>query len=86
MELLIYRNAAVGIQRRLEAVYAGLLAMEEAILDAMQFQVIQAGLTRRVPRTEYLETITDEDRLPLTAVRDALAGGGVSRGAGQADV
>ncbi len=67
MELLIYCGMPLlESSDGLEAVYAGLLTLEEAILDAMQFQVIQAGLTAGAfLRTEYIETITDEDRLPL---------------------
>lgn len=66
MELLIYCGAPLLEARDgLEAVYAGLLALEAAILEALQFRLIQAGLdSGAFLRSEYLETITDEDRLP----------------------
>src|SRR5690606_23883464 len=67
MELLIYCGMPLlEASDGLEAVYAGLLALEEAIREQMQFTLLQAGLDAGVfLRSEYLETITDEDRLPL---------------------
>lgn len=66
LELLIYCGVPLlEASEGLEAVYAGLLTLEEAILEAMQFRVIQAGLAGGAfLSTEYVETITDEDRLP----------------------
>lgn len=67
LELLIYCGMPLlEASDGLEAVYAGLLALEEAIREQMQFALLQAGLDAGVfLRSEYLETITDEDRLPL---------------------
>lgn len=65
MEVLVYFGAPLLDLDGLEAVYESLLTLEAAILERMQFAVIQAGLAQDVfLRTEYLETITDEDRLP----------------------
>lgn len=67
MELLIYCGMPLlEASDGLEAVYAGLLTLEAEILEAMQFRLIQAGLNAGAfLRSEYVETITDEDRLPL---------------------
>lgn len=66
LELLIYCGAPLlEASDGLEAVYAGLLTLEAAILEAMRFRVIQAGLAvGAFLSTEYVETVTDEDRLP----------------------
>jgi hypothetical protein len=67
MEVLIYFGAPLlEVKDGLEAVYEELLEMEAAILDAMRFTLIHSvrdqGLFVRV---QYIDTITDEDRLPL---------------------
>ncbi len=66
MELLIYCGVPLlEASDGLEAVYEELLELEGAILEAVQFAVIQAGLAvGAFLRTEHVETITDEDRLP----------------------
>lgn len=66
MELLIYCGTPLlEASDGLEAVYEELLELEGAILEAVQFAVIQAGLSAGAfLRTEHVETITDEDRLP----------------------
>jgi len=79
MEVLIYFGAPVlEVSGGLEAVYAALFTLEAAILEAVQFALIQAGLNAGAfLRSEYVETITDEDRLPhykLFAMRWRVAG------------
>ena len=50
----------------LEAVYEGLLNQEQAIRDAMMLTAVKAACSqgKRI-KVEYVDTITDEDRLPL---------------------
>ena len=49
----------------LEAVYEALLALETAIRDAAMLEAVRAARSgREHMRVEYLDTITDEDRLP----------------------
>ncbi|MBE2294768.1 MAG: hypothetical protein IAF00_07445 [Phycisphaerales bacterium] len=50
----------------LEAVYEGLLNQEQAIRDAMMRTAVKAACSqgKRI-KVEYVDTITDEDRLPL---------------------
>ena len=66
MELLIYFGAPVlEVSGGLEAVYSTLLAMETAIKDLMTLTVVKAARdTGEYLKTQYIETITDEDRLP----------------------
>lgn len=49
----------------LDAVYAGLLAMETQIRDALTLTAVQsARAAGQYVRAVYVDTITDEDRLP----------------------
>jgi len=49
----------------LPAVYADLLAWESLIIDAVLFAVVRAGQAEGVYlRTRFVDTVTDEDRLP----------------------
>jgi hypothetical protein len=65
MELLIYFGAPVlEASDGLEAVYEELMDMEGAIYEAMQFGLIQSAGGAFL-RVQYIDTITDEDRLPL---------------------
>ena len=67
MEVLIYFGAPVlEAKDGLEAVYAELMDMEAAIVDAMEFSLIAAlSNTCEFLRVRHIDTITDEDRLPL---------------------
>lgn len=66
MELLIYFGAPVlEASEGLEAVYETLLELETAIRDQMTVRGQDRPRTERVRQTIYVETITDEDRLPL---------------------
>jgi hypothetical protein len=68
MEVLIYFGAPLlEAKDGLEAVYEELMGMERAILEAMQFTIVMALRTTagEFVRIQYLDTITDEDRLPL---------------------
>lgn len=66
MELLIYFGAPMLEARDgLETAYETLLEMESAILERMQFALVQTGVAQSAfiqPR--FVETLTDEDRLP----------------------
>lgn len=66
MEVLIYFGAPVlEVSGGLEAVYSTLLAMETAIKDLMTLTVVKAAReTGEYLKTQYIETVTDEDRLP----------------------
>ncbi len=65
LELLIYYGSPLLPFDGLEAVYAELFRLEACIYEAVMFGAVNAsnalGSTVRV---EYLETVTDEDRLP----------------------
>jgi hypothetical protein len=67
MEVLIYFGAPLlEVKDGLEAVYEELLEMEAAILDAMRFTLIHSVRDQDLfVRVQYIDTITDEDRLPL---------------------
>jgi hypothetical protein len=66
LEVLIY----CGVPRLeahdgLEKVYEELLTLEGQIVEAMQFALVQAGLNQgEFIEPEFIETVTDEDRLP----------------------
>lgn len=67
MEVLIYFGAPVlEAKDGLESVYEELMEMEAAILDAMEFTLIATlSVTCEFLRVRYIDTITNEDRLPL---------------------
>lgn len=67
MEVLIYFGAPVlEAKDGLETVYEELMAMEAAIVDAMEFTLMATlSTTCEFLRVRYIDTITDEDRLPL---------------------
>lgn len=67
LEVLIYFGAPLlDGKDGLEAVYEELMSMEAAILNALQFTLVHALRTGEgeFVRVRYVETITDEDRLP----------------------
>jgi len=66
MEVLIYFGAPVlEASDGLEAVYSTLLTMETAIKELMTLTVVKAARdTGEYLKTQYIETVTDEDRLP----------------------
>jgi len=66
IEVLIYFGAALlEASDGLEAVYETLLEMEEAILEGVQFALVKAGIDQGAfIASRFVETITDEDRLP----------------------
>lgn len=66
MELLIYFGAPLlEASDGLEAVYGALLEMEQAIKDALTLAVVKTARDQgQYLKTQYVETITDEDRLP----------------------
>lgn len=66
MELLIYFGAPLLEARDgLEAVYETLLEMEQSIKDALTLTVVKTARDQgQYLKTQYVETITDEDRLP----------------------
>lgn len=65
--MLIYFGAPVlEAKDGLESVYEELMEMEAAILDAMEFTLIATlSVTCEFLRVRYIDTITNEDRLPL---------------------
>lgn len=66
MELLIYFGApTLEASDGLEAVYSTLLTMEAAIKERMTLTVVKTARdTGEHLKTQYIETVTDEDRLP----------------------
>ena len=66
IEVLIYCGVPLlEAKDGLEAVYEDLLDLEGAILDAVRFNAVQAALTQgHLIEPEFIETVTDEDRLP----------------------
>lgn len=66
MELLIYFGAPLlEASDGLEAVYGTLLEMEQVIKDALTLTVVKTARDQgQYLKTQYVETITDEDRLP----------------------
>ena len=66
MELLIYFGApTLEVSGGLEAVYSALLDMEAAIKERMTLTVVKTARdTGEHLKTQYIETVTDEDRLP----------------------
>lgn len=66
MELLIYFGAPLlEASDGLEAVYETLLEMEQSIKDALTLTVVKTARDQgQYLKTQYVETITDEDRLP----------------------
>lgn len=66
MELLIYFGAPLlEASDGLEAVYETLLEMEQSIKDALTLTVVKTARDQgQYLKTQYMETITDEDRLP----------------------
>ena len=66
MELLIYFGAPLLEARDgLEAVYETLLELEAAIKEALTLTVVKTARDQgQYLKTQYVETITDEDRLP----------------------
>jgi hypothetical protein len=66
VEVLIY----CGVPRLeahdgLETVYEELLTLEGQIVEALQFALVQAGITQgEFIEPQFIETVTDEDRLP----------------------
>lgn len=67
MEVLIYFGAALlEASDGLETVYETLLALETAIKDAVTLTAVQAARSQGgYLKARYVETLTDEDRLPL---------------------
>ena len=66
MELLIYFGAPLlEASDGLEQVYETLMEMEAAIKEAVTITVVRAAREQGAAvKTQYVETITDEDRLP----------------------
>ena len=66
MEVLIYFGAALlEASDGLEKVYESLLEMEMQIKDALTLNVVKTARDGgQYLKTQYVETITDEDRLP----------------------
>ena len=66
MELLIYFGAPLlEASDGLEAVYETLLTMEQVIKDTLTLTVVKTARDQgQYLKTQYVETITDEDRLP----------------------
>lgn len=66
MELLVYFGApTLEASDGLERVYEVLLTMEQAIKDILTITVVKAARYRGEPvKTTYVDTVTDEDRLP----------------------
>ncbi|MFZ1828790.1 MAG: hypothetical protein WAW42_08505 [Candidatus Competibacteraceae bacterium] len=64
-EVLIYYGAALlEASDGLTAVYEALLGMETAIIDQMLFALV-ASSQGAFLQPRFVETLTDEDRLPL---------------------
>lgn len=66
MEVLIYFGAPLlEASDGLEAVYETLLEMEQSIKDVLTLTVVKTARDQgQYLKTQYVETITDEDRLP----------------------
>ena len=67
MRLLVYFGVnLLESSDGLEAVYEGLMHQEQTIQDAMMHTAVRAACqTGKRLKVEYVDTITDEDRLPL---------------------